>query len=167
MPRKIRGMILALGLILGSPSMARSQDFPYDQFESTTLAAAVHRYESETADGQSSDIVIKGPIFRRRVQAVYTGQHRATDPQTISFYQYYEKAHAVQNSQSDIYHETYLFQEAGVDYWLPVQDQVASYFPKELEAGDTIYLYLLVPGGYRRTGSWNWVFLVEEFRAGS
>ena len=163
MTRKIQGMILALALAF--PSMAHSQDFPYDQFEPTTLAAATHEFEAEIAGDQPSDIVIEGPIFRRRVQAIYTGQHRATDPATTSFYGYYEKAHSIQNPLGDVYHQTYLFQESGIDYWLPVQDQVATYFSKELKPGDTIYLYLPAPGGYRRTDDWNWVFLVEEFDA--
>jgi hypothetical protein len=43
----------------------------------------------------------------------------------------------------------YLFRECDTDYWIPVQKQVAAYFPKELKAGDMITVYLMVIGGVR------------------
>ncbi|HWF64820.1 MAG TPA: hypothetical protein VN685_09430 [Rhizomicrobium sp.] len=158
---------IALALTLGLLSPALADDFPFDQFEPVTLADVVRDLKDQvTADPEykTGDALIMGPFWRRRVQAIYTGQHRAIDAAAIAFYLGYEKAHAIQNSLADRYRDVYLFQEDGVGYWLPVQDQVASYFAKELKPGDPVELYLIVAGGYLRADGWNWVFPVEEFR---
>src|SRR5579871_1412045 len=143
-----------LALALGFPAAARAQDFPFDQFDPTTLSASTHDLETEVAgDGASQtihhkigDVLVEAPILRRRVEVIYTGQHREMDAAAISFYRGYEKAHAVEDSVADNYRDVYLFREDGVDYWLPVQDQVAAYFSKELKPGQPVQLYLLVTG---------------------
>lgn len=172
MIRNIQAALFTLAL--ATPSSAWSQDFPSDQFEPTSLAAAAQNLESEIVGDPNKqnfhpapgDMHLEGPILRRRVQAIYTGQHRPIDAQAIAFYRRYEKAHGVEDSIAEHYREVFLFQENGIDYWLPVQDQVAAYFPKELKPGEPVELYLLVTGGYLRTDGWAWIFPVEEFRAG-
>ena len=167
--------LILLALALSFPAAALAQDFPFDQFEPTTLAAVTHDLESEVAGDlgganqavhhKAGDILVEAPILRRRAQVIYTGQHRAMDPVAISFYRGYQKAHAVENSVADHYRDAYLFQEDGVDYWLPVQDQVAAYFRKELKPGQPVQLYLLVTGGYLESDGWTWIMPVEEFNA--
>ena len=61
----------------------------------------------------------------------------------------------------------YLFQEGQTLLWLPVQDTVASYFPRELHTGQEIALYVLWLGAYYAGDDITWAFVVTEFDAGS
>ena len=49
-------------------------------------------------------------------------------------------------------------------YWLPVEEQVAAFFTKELKPADKIDLYLAEIGGTQRKDGWIWLPLVEEFQ---
>jgi len=147
---------------------ASAQTFPYDQFERTTLAAITKPWDDsvrlEPPPTKSGSGIIEGPIFRKLVRANYAGQHRPTDSAVIDFMVGYEKAHHLE-TQAELYKESYLFRDGGSDYWLPVQNQVAGYFEKELKTGASVDLYLVATGGFQRENGWTWVLPVEEFEA--
>lgn len=69
------------------------------------------------------------------------------------------------NEIVDLFETELLFKENGVEYWLPVQKQVIPYFAQELKKGDQVTLFLIWIGAYKNAGSWDWVFLVNEFEA--
>ena len=58
----------------------------------------------------------------------------------------------------------YLFKADGQDHWLPVQNGVSEFFPKELKDGDAVTLYLLESGGTKKGSRWTWTYLVEDFK---
>jgi hypothetical protein len=62
----------------------------------------------------------------------------------------------------------YLFREGSQLHWLPVQDTVASFFPRELQPGQQVSLYVSWAGAYHHTRKdITWTFLVNEFQAGA
>ena len=63
------------------------------------------------------------------------------------------------------FHREYLFQEGEKLLWLPVQDTVATFFPKELRRGQPVSLYVMLIGGYYADGVITWAFIVNEFKA--
>lgn len=65
------------------------------------------------------------------------------------------------------FHREYLFQEGKRLLWLPVQDTVASFFPKELKAGESASLYVIFLGAQWTNADVVWGFAVNEFKAGS
>ena len=98
-----------------------------------------------------------------RVHAVYTGQSRPLDPRHQAFITAFASTSVGNDQYATLYQREYRFTANGQDWWLPAQNQVASYFAKELKAGQTVTLYIRNAGGFRLSDSWDWVFLVEEF----
>ncbi len=49
-------------------------------------------------------------------------------------------------------------------YWLPIQESVLGFFPKEVKKGDVVHLYIIWAGAVRINGKMVWVFLVNEFK---
>ena len=63
------------------------------------------------------------------------------------------------------FHREYLFKEGERLMWLPVQDSVASYFPRELHKGQPVSLYVIWAGAHYAGKEITWAFLVNEFKA--
>jgi len=57
----------------------------------------------------------------------------------------------------------FLVHEGDLQLWLPVQKQVAEFFPKELRPGQVITLYVMWLGAYYDGGDITWGFVVNEF----
>jgi hypothetical protein len=98
-----------------------------------------------------------------KTRAVYTGQSRPLDQRHQAFIIAFASTSLGNDRYAALYQREYRFTEGGRDWWLPVQSQVASYFGKELKAGQPVWLYIRNAGGFRLSDSWDWVFLVEEF----
>lgn len=98
-----------------------------------------------------------------KARAVYTGQSRPLDQRRQAFITAFASTSIGNDRYAALYEREYRFTAGGQDWWLPVQSQVAGYFPKELKAGQAVNLYLRNAGGFRLSDSWDWVFLVEEF----
>ena len=98
-----------------------------------------------------------------KVRAVYTGQSRPLDQRKSAFIAAFASTSVGNSGYAALYEREYRFTAGGQDWWLPVQSQVASYFAKELKAGQPVSLYIRNAGGFRLSDSWDWVFLVEEF----
>ena len=98
-----------------------------------------------------------------RTKAVYTGQSRPLDQRRQAFISAFASTSVGNDRYAALYEREYRFTAGGKDWWLPVQSQVASYFGKELKAGQAVTLYIRNAGGFRLSDSWDWVFLVEEF----
>ncbi len=128
--------------------------FPLLASELTTLAAKTPAPAPYFEESDKS---------RRKVQAVYTGQSRPLEKAEADYIQAYAN-HMKKPRYAKAYERDYLFRADGKDYWLPVQAPVADFFAKELKSGDPVSLYLLQSGGMRASGSWQWVYLVEEFK---
>jgi hypothetical protein len=69
------------------------------------------------------------------------------------------------NRAAALFSREYLFQEGQQEFWLPVQDKVASFFPRELHPGRTVTLYVAWLGAYYAGGDITWAFVVNEFDA--
>jgi hypothetical protein len=98
-----------------------------------------------------------------KARAVYTGQSRPLDQRKQAFINAFASTNLGNDRYAALYEREYRFIAGGQDWWLPVQSQVASYFGKELKAGQPVWLYIRNAGGFRLSDSWDWVFLVEEF----
>ncbi len=64
-----------------------------------------------------------------------------------------------------MFEDEYLFTEDKVEYWLPVQNKVASYFGEELKKGDTVTLFVAWLGARKEAKDIDYIFLTNEFEA--
>ncbi len=162
-------MIRAIGLLalLALTAPGQAANFPYDNFERSTLAAITGGWnEGLRPDAKPGSLTIVASVQRNVVHVVYTGEHRPVDSATAGFIAKYQTTIGAQNDLASLYRDEYRFRENGQDYWLPVQAPVAACFADELKPGDELDLYVIAAGGVREESGWKWVLTVEEFDSG-
>jgi hypothetical protein len=87
------------------------------------------------------------------------------DPDRLSLVRSWGKTFRRDSTIAGDFHREYLFQEGKQLLWLPVQDTVASFFPKELHPGQHVKLYVMWLGAYYAGRDVIWAFVVNEFEA--
>ena len=157
--------LLLLPLLFSAAASARAQGFDYDSYQPRTLAELVKKYDNEElADPKLKDGSTSfGAPFPSRVRVTYAGETRKTSDARKQFIADWVKTHGMDASLVGLFENEWKFVEDGVEYWLPVQKQVASYFEKELKQGAAVDLYVVITGGRKTAGKWDWVVLVNEF----
>jgi hypothetical protein len=158
-------LLLLIPLILAARASARAQGFDYDAYEPRTLADMIAKYDyKENDDPKMKDgSVIFGASFPSRVKVTYTGDSRRIPEARRQFMGDWVKTHGMDARVGELFESEWKFVEGVVEYWLPVQKQVASYFDKELKKGEAVNLYAVIAGGKKISGRWDWVILVNEF----
>lgn len=104
-----------------------------------------------------------GENGRGKTRAIYTGDSRPLDPRTQAFLVAFASTSGGNDQYAALFQREYRFNADGKDWWLPVQRQVAAYFPKELKTGESVMIYVRNAGGFRQSTDWEWIFLVEEY----
>lgn len=108
--------------------------------------------------------MIDAKPFYSAVRIRYTGKSRPLADEKKNLLKLWQETLQMDPRVLNTLDNEYLFKECDKEYWIPVQKQVAGYFPKELRAGDTITLYLMLVGGVKGPTSWDVVFVVNEYR---
>jgi hypothetical protein len=163
-------LTLSLGAIGALAFGARGQDtFPYDQFAPRTVAELVRAGAgaiSLDTDPTKVHMMIDAKPFESAIRLTYVGTSRPVPPERRQVFDMYQKSMQPKVDITSLVDNEYLFRECDTDYWIPVEKQVAAYFPKELKTGDMITVYLIVIGGIKVTAKdpYQPVFLIEEFR---
>jgi hypothetical protein len=160
-------VISALLTLLLSSIPIHPQAFPWGDFARRSLANIVQIDEREIAASEKRPSVIAhADKLLSAVRVKYTGKSRPISEAKMEVFKKYWLPLFARDSPAyaDLYENDFLFLENGVEYWLPVQKRVSSYFAKELSAGDEIDVYLVRAGGICEKRKCDWLFLVEEFR---
>jgi len=148
-------------LLVGGAALA--QDFPILTF-AQMIALDEQIIRDQHKPERPGDLFFNpGENGGNRARAVYTGQSRSLDLRHDAFIHAFAATNTGNDDYAALYRREYRFTADGHDWWLPVQNQVAGYFARELKPGETVMLYLRNAGGFRLSDSWDWVFLVEEF----
>lgn len=160
-----RVWVFALAL---SVAPAAAADFPFGQFAPHTFAdllADQAAYEADAPTPRPGDRILR-PALRAKVSAQFVGTHRPLGEAHKTDISKWATAYRAQTGWAETFGEEYLFRAEGREWWLPVQNPVAAFFPRELREGDTVELYVIYGGAtYENTG-WYPLILVEEFRTG-
>ena len=128
----------------------------WDDYKPYTLAAVI----AEQPHPSTADYRTTAGDFPYLVNVGFTGQRRPLLPQKRRVIEQWVKSLRLNPGALSLYEEEFGFLEAGVTYWLPVQQQLISHFAKELKTGDTIRLYVVWIGSTKSES----VFLVNEFQ---
>jgi hypothetical protein len=156
-------LLASVCIALAAAGAAFAQGFPVLSFaQMITLDEQLIR-EQHKPERPGDLFFNPGENGGARVHAVYTGQSRPLDQRHQAFIIAFASTSVGNQQYAELYQREYRFTAGGQDWWLPAQNQVASYFAKELNAGQTVTLYVRNAGGFRLSDSWDWVFLVEEF----
>jgi hypothetical protein len=158
--------LVLMTILLAGTGLAYGQGFDYDAYEPRTLAEMIKKYDGEDLRdmGKAKDgSMIFGASFPSQVKVIYTGSSRKIPAERKSFIEAWVKTHEMPPEIAQLFETEHLFIENSVQYWLPVQKQVASYFDKELKKGEQVTLFAVITGGKKIDGKWDWIVLVNEF----
>ena len=143
----------------------RAQEkFPYEIYDPRTIAELVERSSSTQEIKGSKQLMIDAKPFYSAVRVRYTGKTRPLTDEKRNLFKLWQETLQMDPRVLNTLDNEYLFKECDKEYWLPVQKQVAGYFPKELKTGETITLYLMLVGGLKTPNSWDIIFIVNEYR---
>jgi hypothetical protein len=152
-------------LFMGGGALA--QGFPARSFDDL-VALDLKLIKEQKKPPSPGDLFFNpGAGGAARTAASFSGQSRPIDARKQGFIIAFASTGAGNEGYARLFRREYLFSAGGKDYWLPVQDQVATYFAKELKAGQPVVLYVRNAGGFRGAQDWEWVFLVEDFQTGA
>jgi len=166
-----RFLALTIALSLGAVAIpALAQGIDHSRYQRTTLNAQSAVLAAKAAElyaklpHKFGDTLYESGVPHWVVSGVYTGAIRAMTPDENKFIETFFRARGVEQAARD-FSQAMLFTADGRNYWLPVEAPIVPYFAKELKKGQAIDLYLIQPGGTRRSSGWEWLFLVEDFQA--
>ncbi|HSK71624.1 MAG TPA: hypothetical protein VK892_08015 [Pyrinomonadaceae bacterium] len=133
----------------------------------TTIAAKSLKNPDVHIRDEKKDIsiILSYNSFQSRVKATYTGSSRKVSDKRKEFISIWLKTLDKPKEYLDLFENEYLFIEDKVEYWLPVQKQVASFFSEELKKGDTVTLFVVWLGARKDKNSIDYIFLMNEFEA--
>lgn len=157
-------LVIALAIVSLFVSAANSQDFDYSKYKPRTLSelAELNPAPPDVASAKKVAIV-SGDWFSSQVRLKYTGTSRAISLEHREILSNWQTSFRVPAETAAMFQKEFLFKECDREYWLPVQQQVTAFFPKELKEGDMVTLYLIFAGGLRISGKTDYLFLVNEF----
>jgi hypothetical protein len=166
--KQLLPLILVLIFCLVSVQSNLAQSFPFEKYDPRTLAELVEMAEADSKNipADKGQMIINGKPFYSAVRVKYIGTSKPVAKEEMDYLKLWQGSLGYDPEILKLYENKYLFKECEKEYWLPVQKQVAAYFPKELKSGDMITLYLMFPGGLKPkpTDNWNFIFLTNEFR---
>ena len=158
-------LLCSVLLVAGSPLTAQSN---WDRYRPGTIAALIQLHDSTIRATPSNMLptwIMPGEQFPTRARLIYRGDSRPVDSIRLEIVRRWGKSFLRDTSIAAPYRREYLFQEDQQLFWLPVQDKVASFFPRELHAGQPVTLYVLWLGAYYAGGEITWALVVTEFNA--
>lgn len=162
--------LFSLAVILSVALNVVAQD-SWDAYQPRTFKDLVTISERSQKD---PDVVLRNPknepvlmlsynAYQSKVIAIYSGESRKIPVERMELIKNWLTTFSKPKEFADMFEDEYLFTENKIEYWLPVQKQVASYFPKELKKGDTVTLYVAWLGGLYKPNGFVNVFIVNEF----
>jgi len=170
-PTRTRALALFLGPILvGAPIHIGQAQSTWDRYKPGTISGVIQENDSTiraNSVGRLPSWVVTGNQFPTLTRVVYRGDWRPVDSIRAEIVRRWGVSFLRDSSMARRFRREYLFQEGQTLLWLPVQDTVASYFPRELQTGQEIALYVLWLGAYYAGHDITWAFIVTEFDAGS
>lgn len=172
--RALCGAVLTIA-VASVPGVALAQS-TWDRYQPGTLAAVIHDADSSIRSAKREvDSTMHGSMadkpsehflatqYPTLAALVYTGKSQPIDPIRRSLISAWGRSFMRDSTMAEDFHREYLFQEGKLMLWLPVQDKVASFFPKEIHAGQQVNLYVMLLAGYYDAGKMTWGFIVNEF----
>ena len=156
--------LLAATLILASPRWTAAQS-SWDAYKPGRVGAVIEQHEATLRAGCDDEPVwsVSGASFPTRATVTHVSQSRPTDPLRVELIKRWAKFVGQPASITDVFEREYLFKEGDRDVWLPVQREVASFFPAELQPGGLVTLFVVWLGAHCADGEITWAFIVNEF----
>ena len=161
-------VILSVALLTiqtrGQSSWDLYQPRTFEEFNAKIIPKSLKGPDVVITDPQKKpQIVLSYNSFQSQIKLRYIGDSRKVSDKRKEVIDLWLKTLGKDKSLLDLFENEYLFLENKTEYWLPVQKQVAAYFPKELKKNDTITALVIWLGGRYTGTTFDPVFLMNEF----
>ncbi len=165
----IKTSLLLLFILFATLQNNAQDGFPYDKYKPRTLGEMIEiNSDIKKADvtmekaGKLQMTLNADPLYSQ-VRVKFMNQSRPISTERKDLIKIWQTTFNADERVLTLYENEYLFKECETEYWIPVQKQVASYFPKELKTGDMLSLFIMRVGGRKEKENWDWLFLTNEF----
>ena len=165
--RRVLLRCVVSGLCLAGPLNLQAQS-SWDAYRPGTIGHIIELRDSSihaTPTNQLPTWIMPGNQFPTRAVVMYTGDSRPIDETRREIIRRWALSFGRDSSIAALYSREFLFKEGQQEFWLPVQDKVASFFPRELQPGRAVTLYVAWLGAYYAGRDITWAFVVNEFDA--
>lgn len=152
-------------VLLMAPSVPASAQSKWDRYQPGTIEEVIAQHEGLVRSAYSGVEMwsVTPNNFPRRARVQYLGDSRPTDPRRRALIELWVKTTGRSPAIAELFEREYLFREGERELWLPVQAQVAGFFPAELEPGGMVTLMVIWIGSHYVGEEITWAFLVNEF----
>ncbi|MCB1025421.1 MAG: hypothetical protein KDB79_13580 [Acidobacteria bacterium] len=159
-------LLLILTIAILVRTAFSQDDFPYHVYDPRTLAEfdEIHSGVKDIETDKTTQIMVSAKPFYSAIRVEYVGRSRAISKERLGLFKIWQEALNINSDVITRLDKEYLFRECDREYWIPVQKQVAAFFPRELKDGDNITLYLMAVGGVKPAEDWELLFLANEFQ---
>ncbi len=164
-----RAIIVAL--LFAFPNRASLAQSTWDRYKPGTLSAAISAADSmvrqsliEVPDKHPSEHFL-GDKRAILATVIYKGDSRPINPIKHQLIARWGMSILRDSSIAADFDREYLFQEGDKLFWLPVQDTVATFFPKELRPGQPVSLFVMLIAAYSADDVITWATIVNEYEA--
>ena len=137
----------------------------WDRYKPSKLNIISNREKKSAADLNNNKIanVYSADDFASRVRVIYTGRSREIVPYKKEFISNWLKSRQEDMKYADLFKKEMLFVEDGIDFWIPVQEQVIPYFEKEIKRKEQIILFTIYLGMTKNEKNFDPIFVVNDF----
>lgn len=136
---------IAFSLCLSMTALA--QGFPYEIFKPRTLKEVTNITTKAVRPDDSMFLATN--LLESKMLVTFTGKSRPISQEHRTVISVWAGMLGHSKEYSDLYQQEYLYKEGDDEYWLPTEEPITKYFPKELKEGDQITLYLISIGANR------------------
>ena len=163
MNRKLVRLILVFfSLTICALAQEKDED-PWAKYTPGKLSEIIKANTSPNMQNQGGvDFAVGSAPVRARV--IYTGKSRPIPDDKRSLIKLWMQSNKYSEEIFKMFTEEFLFLEDSVEYWLPVQNVLASHFRKEMREGESVDLFAAWIGiTFAEPGKRQHVFLINEF----
>ena len=149
-------------LSLGVTLTANAADFDFSAYKRTTIAGFLEKHKTtECRKLSEPTTVISAVPHKYSIVTNFSRDLRPLTQENKEFLKKYGKAIRSNQQIVEMYKNEVLVQENGVDYWVPVQEQLIPALGEELKQGQRFVLYVVLIGAVNN----RCVFIATEFNA--
>ena len=143
----------------------------WDRYTPNTLANLIELTSEHLVSAQYPTLYIEASPehqYPSQVEVIYTGEFREIDPAKQFLIETWGGTISPEVGESikGAFQQEVLVIEAGIDYWIPVQEVLVPFLEDELEPGDETLIFILWIGGNIADAETppDRVFILNEFR---
>jgi hypothetical protein len=156
--KHVRTMLILVMIPLMFAGQAKAD---WSRYKPGKMADIIEAHK-ETAKGLK--FLFTAKTFPTLASVTYLGKIRDIPEQKMAFLDKYLTKTLGKPEWAKFFKREIQVREGKQVYWLPIQESLLSFFPKEVKTGDVVSLYVIWTGGVRIDKKMVWVFLVNEFK---